>query len=220
MSKTKPIVLGITGATGTWLGFRLLKELLLLGEHVDLVLTEKSLQVAYEETGFATKAKTGQSKTQQLLEFLGVPIDQHEQLNWFGNQEIGQKPASGTYLTKAMVICPCSMGTLAKIAHGTSDNLVCRAADVTLKESRPLLLVPRETPLHTIHLENMLTLSRLGVRLIPPMLSFYSQEFMSLEGQMVYTLGKVLDHLRLEHSLYQRWSGLGHNERLSARDLL
>ena len=213
MKPPKPIVLGITGATGSQLGFRLLKELLLLGQPVDLILTEKSLQVVYEETGFQAKASGG-SKVQQLLEFLDLPAEKAAILQWFGNQEIGQKPASGTYLTQAMVVAPCSMGTLAKIAQGTADNLVCRAADVTLKEHRPLILLPRETPLNAIHLENMLKLSRLGVRLIPPMLSFYSPEFMSLDGQMDYTLGKVLDHLGLEHTLYTRWTGLGHKERL------
>jgi 4-hydroxy-3-polyprenylbenzoate decarboxylase len=100
------------------------------------------------------------------------------------------------------------MGTLAHIAQGMSDSLLTRAADVTLKEGRPLILLPRETPFNAIHLQNMLTLAQLNVRIIPPMLSFYSPDFLSLEGQILYTVGKVLDQLGLEHQLYQRWQGL------------
>jgi flavin prenyltransferase len=218
MSQTQPIILGITGATGTPLGFALLKELLLAEQTIELIFTDKCQQVLWEETGFRWETGTQQgnatSRTVQLVKYLGLPEEASERLSLYGNQEIGQKPASGTYLTKAMVICPCSMGTLAKIAHGLADNLVCRAADVTLKESRKLILVPRETPLNALHLENMLKLSRLGVRMIPPMLSFYSKEFLSMEGQMAYTVGKILDHLDLHHTLYQRWQGLGHNKSL------
>jgi flavin prenyltransferase len=212
--RSKPVIVGITGASGTLLGLRLVRALLNLSVPVELIFTEKSQAVCFEETGLTLKRqgdtnKGDLSRTEQLCQFLKLPLESASLLRLYGNQEIGQKPASGTYLTRGMVVIPCSMGTLAKIAQGTSDNLICRAADVTLKESRRLILVPRETPLNAIQLENMLKLSRLGVRLIPPMLAFYSEAFNSLDGQIDYTLGKVLDHLELEHTLSYRWQGMG-----------
>jgi 4-hydroxy-3-polyprenylbenzoate decarboxylase len=97
------------------------------------------------------------------------------------------------------------MGTLGKIANGISDNLVTRSADVTIKEARKLIIVPRESPMSAIHLKNQLTLAQCGVVMIPPVLTFYLKEFHSLEGQINYTVGKVLDHLGLEHDLHPRW---------------
>ena len=209
MTFTKPVILGLTGASGSILGLRLLKELLILNTQVDVIFSEHAGLVMQQELGVSLEGSSLEDKKRSLLSILKLDVSLYEaQLTLYANKNIGAKPASGTYLHRGMVIAPCSMGTLAHIAHGMSDSLLTRAADVTLKEGRRLILVPRETPLNAIHLQNMLSLSQLNVRLIPPMLSFYSPDFLSLEGQVLYTIGKVLDQLDLEHTLYSRWQGL------------
>lgn len=203
-----PIVLGITGASGSILGLTLLKELLLLNIPVELVLSEKSLLVMHQELGFQfTHAKPAE-RLPALCTFLQLPVEKATLIHWESNKNIGGSSASGSHRTGGMVIAPCSMGTMAKIACGISDNLLTRSADVALKEGRPLILMPRETPLNAIHLENMLKLARLGVKLVPPMLSFYAEQFNTVEGQIAYSVGKVLDLLGYPHTLYSRWEGL------------
>jgi 4-hydroxy-3-polyprenylbenzoate decarboxylase len=115
-------------------------------------------------------------------------------------------PASGSAAPTAMVVMPCSMGMAGRLASGTSDDLIERAADVTLKEGRPLLLVPRETPLSTIHLENLLRLARAGARIVPAMPAFYQQP-QSMADLVDFVVGKVLDGLGMKHELYRRWGG-------------
>ena len=121
--------------------------------------------------------------------------------------------ASGSYPTEGMVIIPCSMGTLGAVASGLSQNLIHRAADCTLKEGRKLILVPREMPLSAIHLENMLKLSRLGVKIVPPMPAFYSGQ-QKISDLVDFVVGKVLDQMGVTHALYPRWVGKisGHEE--------
>lgn len=202
----RPVVVGVTGASGSILGLRLLFSLLQQGIPTDVIFTEKAVLVMQSETGFSLGGGTSEEKASRLAAFLQLAPQTAERIRCFPNHNVGAPPASGTYLHQGMVITPCSMGTLAKIAAGFSDSLITRAADVTLKEARKLILVPRETPLNAIHLENMLKLSRLGVRIIPPMLAFYQPEFMeSIEGQLAYATGKVLDHLDLPHALHSRW---------------
>jgi 4-hydroxy-3-polyprenylbenzoate decarboxylase len=125
-------------------------------------------------------------------------------LVYYPNQDIGAAVASGSFRVKGMVVIPCSMGTLAGIAHGASDNLLERAADVILKEGRRLIVVPRETPLHEIHLENMLKLARMGTRIIPAMPAFY-QKPQTLDDIVDFLVGKVLDMMDIDHDLYRRW---------------
>lgn len=125
------------------------------------------------------------------------------------NADIGATIASGSFRMEGMVVVPCSMGSLSSIANGASNNLLTRAADVALKEGRQLLLVPRETPLHAIHLENMLKLARLGVRIIPAMPAFYYQPS-SMDEMIDFMVGKVMDNMNLDHDLYRRW-GDDHN---------
>lgn len=189
-------VIGLTGASGVVYGVRLCKELLTRGATVHLVISEAGWRVLRDEMGW-----TG-SKRQQMLDThlkgLGGELIFHP------FQDIGASIASGTFLTKGMVIIPCSMGTLSGIARGASDNLMERAADVVMKEGRKLVIVPRETPLHAIHLENMLTLARMGVRIIPAMPGFYHQPS-SLEELVDFMVGKVLDAMEIEHDLYVRW---------------
>jgi len=118
--------------------------------------------------------------------------------------DIGASIASGSFRCEGMAIVPCSMGSLSAIANGASTNLLTRAADVMLKEGRPLLLVPRETPLNAIHLENMLKLARLGVRIIPAMPAFYNGS-QTLDDVVDFIVGKTMDGMGIEHNLYRRW---------------
>jgi 4-hydroxy-3-polyprenylbenzoate decarboxylase len=124
--------------------------------------------------------------------------------HYYPNSDVAAGIASGSFQTSGMVVCACSMGTLAAISNGNSDNLLERAADVMLKEGRPLLLVPRETPLHQIHLENMLRLARMGVSIIPAMPAFY-QEPKSVQDMVDFVVGKVLDKMGIDHSMFRRW---------------
>jgi len=197
-----PIVVGITGASGSVLGFRLIEELILLGQQVELVMTEKSYQVIFEETGLKIG---GGDKAMRVLQHLGLPEDRLEQLQVFENNRLDAPPSSGTHMTQGMAVIPCSMGTLGRIANGITDTLVARAADVTLKEHRKLVVVPRESPFNQIHLRNLMTLSQCNAVILPPMLSFYLPDFGSIEGQINYTVGKVLDQFGFQHTLYTRW---------------
>jgi flavin prenyltransferase len=200
-----PTVVAITGASGSILGFELVRHLLTMGEPVELIISSHSFQVISEEMNLTLPGSTGQEET--ILDYLKLdkarcgPL-----LQCFSNKNIGAPSASGTHLTRGMVIIPCSMTTLGKVACGISDNLVARAADVALKERRKVIVVPRESPFNQVHLENMLRLHQAGAVIIPPVLSFYQEAFQTLEGQINYTLGKVLDHLGLtEHGLFPRW---------------
>jgi 4-hydroxy-3-polyprenylbenzoate decarboxylase len=203
---TPPFVVGITGASGSVLGFRLIAALLHLGRSVELVMTEKSLQVIFEERQLKVAGNDETAKSRLILDHLGLAHVATQQLRVFGNHRLDAPPSSGTHLTSGMAVIPCSMGTLGRIANGITDNLVARSADVTLKENRRLVLVPRESPLNGIHLGNMLKLSQCGVIILPPVLTFYLPSFAaSVEGQIDYTVGKTLDHFGLTHNLYQRW---------------
>ncbi|MGZ9586907.1 UbiX family flavin prenyltransferase [Paenibacillus marinisediminis] len=189
-------VIGITGASGAIYGVRLVQSMLQAGHFVHLVITDAGWRVLKEELGWNV------SKRQEaIFQAFG---EESARLQYHPIQDIGASIASGSYQVRGMVIMPCSMGTLSAIAHGTSDNLMARAADVMMKEGRPLVIVPRETPLHAIHLENMLKLARLGVRLIPAMPAFYHQP-KTLDDIVDFLVGKVLDSLNIEHQLYKRW---------------
>jgi flavin prenyltransferase len=193
---TKPWVIGMTGASGAAYGARLCRFLLSQGEHIHLFITDAGWRVLKEELGWDA-AHRSDTLNEQLG---GLP----GQLTYHPIQDIGASTASGSFRTKGMVIIPCSMGTLSAIANGASDNLLERTADVMLKEGRPLILVPRETPLHAIHLENMLKLARMGVKLIPAMPAFY-QHPQSVDDLIDFLVGKVLDIMDIEHELFKRW---------------
>ncbi|MZQ84401.1 UbiX family flavin prenyltransferase [Paenibacillus sp. 5J-6] len=189
-------VVGITGASGAIYGIRLCQVMLDQGLDVHLIITEAGWRVLHDELDWqASKRK------EMLQEHFGGRTGSFEH---HPIADIGATVASGSFRTKGMVVIPCSMGTLSGIAHGSSDNLLERTADVMLKEGRKLILVPRETPLHAIHLENMLTLSRMGVRMLPAMPAFYNRP-RSIEEMVDFLVGKVLDSMDIEHSLYRRW---------------
>jgi len=191
-------VVGITGASGSIYGIRLIEVLLQMNYEVHLVITEAGWRVLKEELGWETTRRAA-----ALEQRFGDAVAE-ARLVFHPNADIGASIASGSYRVQGMVIVPCSMGTLASISHGISDNLMTRAADVMLKENRKLLIIPRETPLHAIHLENMLTLARLGVRIIPAMPAFYYKP-QTMDEMIDFLVGKVLDNMTIEHDLYRRW---------------
>jgi len=191
-------VVGITGASGSIYGIRLIEALLNSQYIVHLVITEAGWRVLKEELGWETS-----HRAQSLEKQFGAALAE-KRLVYHPNGDIGASIASGSYRVKGMLIMPCSMGTLSSIAHGISDDLMTRAADVMLKEGRSLVIVPRETPLHAIHLENMLTLARLGVRIVPAMPAFYNKP-QSIDDMIHFLVGKVLDCIEVEHNLYNRW---------------
>ena len=197
-------IVGITGASGAVYGIRLCEELLVAGASLHLVITDAGWRVIKEELGWNV------TKRQDTLDHHFGAIA-GGRFHYYDNRDIGAAIASGSFLTEGMVIMPCSMGSLSSIAHGSSNNLLARAADVILKEGRKLLLVPRETPLHAIHLENMLTLSRLGVKIIPAMPAFYYKP-QSMEEMVNFLVGKVMDNMPLAHNLYRRWGEEHHGE--------
>ncbi|MFP4974698.1 UbiX family flavin prenyltransferase [Paenibacillus sp. CN-4] len=194
--RTKHYVIGITGASGAVYGFRLTEVMLSMGHTVHLVVSNAGWRVIKEELGLQTSDRDAAL----AAKFSGL----QGRLIYHPVADIGASIASGSFRAEAMVIVPCSMGTLSAVASGSSDNLMTRAADVMMKEGRPLVLMPRETPLHSIHLENMLKLSRLGVRLIPAMPAFYYGP-KTIEDLVDFLIGKVLDSLGLEHQLFRRW---------------
>ncbi|TLS53094.1 UbiX family flavin prenyltransferase [Paenibacillus antri] len=197
-------IVGLTGASGAAYGVRLVERLLDMAYPVHLLITDAGWRVLKEELDWdaAKRAATIETK------FAG----RNARATYYPIQDIGAAVASGTFRVNGMVVAPCSMGTLAAIAHGLSDNLLERAADVTLKEGRKLVLVPRETPLHAIHLENMLKLARMGVSIVPASPGLYHRA-QTVEELVDFMVGKTLDSMGIDHELYRRWGeGSPHDE--------
>ena len=183
------LVVAITGATGSVYGVRLLEELRALpGWESHLVLTEAGVLNAWQELGLTRRA------IERLADVAYHPRD------------IGAAIASGSYLSDGMVVAPCSMKSLAAVAHGLSDNLLSRAADVCLKERRRLVLLARETPLNLAHLRNMTLVTEMGGVIMPPLPALYLRPT-SIEQMVDHTLGRVLEQFGLEHDLAPAWSG-------------
>lgn len=179
------IIVGISGASGSILGIRLLQELKGKAE-THLIITETAQKILEHETGF----------TLRQVEKLATKS--------YKNSDFFASIASGSFRTDGMVIIPCSMKSLAGIASGFSDNLLLRCADVCLKERRKLVLVTRETPLSYIHIKNMETASKAGAVILPPVLSFYSKP-KTIDDMVNHIVGKALDMLDFESTLYKRW---------------
>ncbi len=197
----KTICLALTGASGMPYGLRLLDCLLAAGCRVQLLYSQAAQVVARQEVDLELPSRPGEAKA-ALLARLGA-VDP-EKLVIFGREEWFAPVASGSNPPDAMIVCPCSMGTLAAIAQGLADKLIERAADVVLKEGRKLILVPRETPLSAIHLENMLRLARAGAVILPPSPGFYHHP-QSVAEVVDFIVARVLDQLAIPHALMQRW---------------
>ncbi len=192
---TLPLVLAITGASGAPYAVRLLEQLLVAGQPVQLILSSHGRRLLQTETDVTSEADLRTIVGAERWDALVTSFDDGDR---------GAAPASGSARNRGMVICPCSMGTISAISQGTSRSLVERAADVALKERRPLVLVPRETPYSAIHLENMLRVTRAGAVVMPASPGFYHRPT-TISEMVDFIVARVLDHLDVSHSLGKRW---------------
>lgn len=197
MSDVPPIVVGITGASGAPYAVRLLQQLAGAHRPISLIVSKFGMRLLETEVGIssidALRIAVGKDAWDSCVES-------------YSNDDRGAPPASGSALSSGMIVCPCSMGTLSGISVGASRSLIERAADVTLKERRKLVLVPRETPLSAIHLSNMLRLTRAGAVIMPAAPGFYHRP--KEIGQLIdFMVARMLDQLGVEQKLVKRWDG-------------
>lgn len=199
---TKRITLAWTGASGLAYGFRLLECLLGAGCRVDLLVSQAARIVAKQELDLTLPGGSA-----ELVSMLDAYFPGHAgELRVYGEKEWFAPAASGSNPADAMVVCPCTMGSLAAIAHGLADNLIERAADVMLKEKRPLILVPRETPFSLIHLRNMTQLAEAGATILPANPGFYYRP-QTVEQVVDFVVARVLDQFGVANDLLPRWGG-------------
>lgn len=182
------VIIGITGASGATYGIRLLEVLGTCGVETHLVISRWGRETVRQETEYDL------AQVESMASYV------------YSHDDLAAPVSSGSFVTAGMVIAPCSMKTLAGIAHGYGDDLITRAASVCLKEGRKLIVLPRESPLGVIHLENMLRVAHAGAIVMPPMAAFYSRP-QSILDLVDHTVGRVLDHLGIEHDLLRRWRG-------------
>ncbi|MFN3530896.1 MAG: UbiX family flavin prenyltransferase [Candidatus Brocadia sp.] len=192
------IIVGITGASGVIYGQRLLQILCRKEYNIHLSISDAAALVIKHELGVDLDRNRP-----DLVQFLGYTTDN---IIYYNNSVITATIASSRYPIKAMIIVPCSMNTLCSIAHGISNNLIQRAASVTIKESRKLVVVPRETPLSSIHLEAMLKLSSIGACILPATPGFYHNP-KTIDDQVNFVVAKILDVLAIKHTLIPEWHG-------------
>ena len=197
MTTTPPIVVGITGASGAPYAVRLLQALTAAHRPVSLIVSKYGMRLLATEAGIES--------IDALRDTIGIEA-WASYVEVFSNDDRGAAPASGSARTAGMIVCPCSMGTLSAIAVGASRSLIERAADVTLKEQRKLVLVPRETPLSAIHLGNMLRLARAGAVVMPAAPGFYHQP-REISQLVDFMVARMLDQLGVEQNLVARWKG-------------
>jgi 4-hydroxy-3-polyprenylbenzoate decarboxylase len=192
------LVLALTGASGAPYGVRLLEVLLRAGRTVHLTISPAAVQVLEQELDRCVRLEHF-----ELSDLLGGPVDPG-QVQYHDYRDFRAGIASGSFLTAGMAICPCSMGTAAAIAHGLSQNLIHRAADVHLKERRKLVLTPRETPLSVVQLRNLTLCAEAGAVVLPAMPGFYTKP-KSLQDAIDFVVGRICDQLGVEHGLLRRW---------------
>ena len=222
MSNTqKQVVVAVTGASGAAYSLRLVETLLNAGCLLHVVISNAARQVFAQEVGLTPPSAGAEAKDWLTMmdqvrsgshgqdwRFEDTPVDPAVaaagRLRQYGLSDFNASAASGSAQVEGMVVCPCSMGTLAAIANGASSNLIHRAADVQLKERRPLILVPRETPLGLIQLENMVRLGRSGATIMPAMPGFY-HEPQGMGDLVDFIVARICDHLHVPHSLGRRW---------------
>ena len=192
-------VVGISGASGAIYGVKLLEYLLKENHQVYLILSQSARMIIRGELGWEWGNHFSETRGILNKTYAG------HRLIYCDEADMTASVASGSVPTQGMVVAPCSMKTLAGIAHGFSSNLIGRAADVTLKERRPLILIPRETPLHRVHLKNMLAVSEMGATLLPAMPGFYHQP-QSIDDLVRFIVARALDLLGLENDFSRRWT--------------
>jgi len=185
------IAVGITGTTGVIIGIRFLEVLQDIAE-THLVISDVAEKIIETETGYTIE---------DVKKLCG---------KCYKNSDFFSPLASGSFNFYASVVVPCSMKTLASVANGYNENLISRICDVSLKQNRKLILVPREAPLNLIHLKNMVAAKEAGAIIIPPLLSFYHKPG-NIDDMIDFTVGKILDSLKIEHNLYKRWQGENEN---------
>jgi 4-hydroxy-3-polyprenylbenzoate decarboxylase len=197
MSNAPPIVVGITGASGAPYAVRLLQQLAKAQRPISLIVSKFGMRLLETEMGIgsidALRTAVGKDEWDSCIET-------------YSNDDRGAPPASGSALSSGMIVCPCSMGTLSAISVGASRSLIERAADVTLKERRKLVLVPRETPLSAIHLGNMLRLTRAGAVIMPAAPGFYHRP-KQVSDLVDFVVARMLDQLGVDQKLVKRWAG-------------
>lgn len=193
-------IVAVTGASGSAYALRLIEQLLVAGVPVTVMATSAGRDVMEFETGFRLP---DEEAADALMRFLEVPLN--VDLRVANPSDLFDASASGTNAADSMVVCPASMGFIASLASGLASDLPERAADVMLKERRPLIVVPRETPLSLIHLRNLTTLTEAGAIVLPAMPAFYHRPA-TLDDIVNFVVGKILDALGVEHRLYRRWA--------------
>lgn len=191
-------VFALTGATGSVLGIRVLLEVAKTAE-VHLLITSQAFSIIFQETGIDWNGASEKDVEARVRESL-----QSENIYYYHEMDLSAPVSSGSFRTDGMFIVPCSMKTLSGVANGYTENLIQRAADVTIKEGRRLVMSPREMPFSAIHLENMLKLARLGVGIAPPVMGFYHGP-KTIDDMVDFAAGKVLDLMGIEHDIFRRW---------------
>ena len=189
MSETKRLIIGISGASGAIYGIELLKAIKNTSIESHLIISKTAQITIAHETPYSPQ------QVHALAD------------HFYSPQDLAARISSGSFKTMGMIVAPCSMRSLAEIATGNTTNLLSRAADVVLKERRRLVLMPRETPLHSIHIRNMLTLSDMGAIMAPPVPAFYSKPA-TIEDMVAHTVGRILDLFDISHELVDRWEGV------------
>jgi flavin prenyltransferase len=195
------LVLAMTGASGAPYGVRLLEVLLRAGRTVHLTLSPAAVEVLEQELG--RRVLPGRFELRDLLGPVAETVAA-TQVHYHDHRDFRAGIASGSFPTAGMVVCPCSMGTVAAIAHGLSQNLIHRAADVHLKEKRKLVIVPREAPLSVVQLRNLTICAEVGAVVLPAMPGFYTKP-QSLDDAINFIVGRICDQLGVEHQLFRRW---------------
>ncbi len=200
----KKYVFAITGASGPIIGIRILRELIRTAE-VHLVVSRQSFQIMLDESTVDWVGSTSKDIQKKIRKFY-----RSKRIYYYDEADMYAPMASGSFQHDGMFVVPCSMKSLSAIAHGYAHTLFERAADVTLKEGRRLVISPRETPFSAIHLENMLKLARLGVKIVPPVIGFYHEPD-NTEHIIDFMSGKILDAMSVKHNLYKRWPSQRHS---------
>jgi 4-hydroxy-3-polyprenylbenzoate decarboxylase len=203
MNREKPIVLAITAASGIIFGIKILEFLLKNEYKVELIISQHAYYIAKQELDLEL-THDSEIIRKNILNFLNLD-DEKSLLKVWLNDELWAGPASGSYNTSGMIIAPASMASIAAIASGFAENLITRASDVIIKEKRELVIVPRETPFSSIHLENMLKLSNIGAKIVPPIVGFYAH-IQAIEDYINFVVGKILDSCAISNNLYKRWN--------------
>ncbi len=199
MKNRRHITVAMTGASGAVYTLRLIEQLVLSEFHVQFICSQPGQIVMATETDLKLP-----SSPQKMQQKLNDYFNCDQQITVYGKDQWTAPMASGSSVAEAMVICPCSMGTLASVAHGISNNLIHRAADVVIKERKKLIIVPRETPFSSLHLENMLKLSNQGAIILPPNPAFY-QGVASIQDLIDFVVSRILDQLDIANKLSPRW---------------